>query len=116
MLPDIKRQLTHWVDGMKIHKQHFTDSENALLDQLRDSTALRLTNFNFGLLHPSPTEKRSIDVKIIRAQHANFKIVLSHCRAVTAGGCRIEILPGDDEVVCEDSVNINISVGVGSVK
>ncbi len=34
MLPKLQFHLTNWVDGMKINRQHFVDSENALIDAL----------------------------------------------------------------------------------
>lgn len=94
MLPKLRYYLTNWVDGMKIHRQHFIDSENALLDAVRDAQATSLQVFNYGLLPPLAGEKSSIDINTATAGSRKFKVVVTHCRAVTAGGCRIEILPG----------------------
>ena len=105
MLPNIKYSFTNWQDGMKIHKQHFVDSENAVIDAIRDTSAMHITNFNFGLLPPAPGDKFSLDIKVLRSQTANFKISLSACRAVTAGGTRIEISSAtDNQVLCEDKL------------
>ena len=57
MLPKIQYRLTNWVDGMKIRKEHFVNSENALVDAVRDTAALSLNNFNFGLLSPAVGDK-----------------------------------------------------------
>ncbi len=94
MLPKLRYYLTNWVDGMKIHRQHFIDSENALLDAVRDAQATSLQVFNYGLLPPLAGEKSSIDINTSAAGSGKFKVVVTHCRAITAGGCRIEILPG----------------------
>jgi len=105
MIPIIQHKLTNWVDGMKIQKEHFVNSENAMLDAVRDTSAQYLTNFNFGLLYPAPGDKKSLDITILRSQSDNFKISVSLCRAVTAGGSRIEIMPQyDEEIVCEDKI------------
>ena len=47
MLPKLNYKLTNWVDGMKIRRDHFVDSENAQLDAIRDVAASRLNNFNY---------------------------------------------------------------------
>ena len=106
MLPNIKYRLTNWVDGMKIHRQHFTNSENAQIDAIRDIAAVNLTNYNFGLLYPAEGEKRSLEINILRSQSDNFKISVPLCRAITAGGCRIEITPMvDEEIICQDRID-----------
>ncbi|RYZ22349.1 MAG: hypothetical protein EOO16_09465 [Chitinophagaceae bacterium] len=115
MIPYIKYHITNWVDGMKLHRQHFVDSENALLDAVRDANSLARTPFSFGLLPPGPGDKRALEVKVLRAQSSDFKISVSLCRAVTAGGVRIEILPQHNlEVHCEDRIDsVVLSTGSG---
>lgn len=110
MVNNIKYRLTNWVDGMKIHKQHFIDSENALLDAIRDTNAALLTNFNFGLLPPVPGEKKSLEISILKPQSDNFILSLSLCRAITAGGSRIEIMPQfGQEIICEEKPGTTVS-------
>lgn len=94
MLPKLQHHLTNWVDGMKINRQHFVDSENALIDALRDAQANSLNGFNYGLLQPLPGEKSALDCNTASNQSSTFKVVVSYCRALTSGGCRIEIIPG----------------------
>ncbi|GAA4343199.1 hypothetical protein [Flaviaesturariibacter amylovorans] len=114
MNPYIKYQATNWIDGMKIHKQHFVDSENALLDAIRDANSIARTPYSFGLLSPGPGDKKSVEVKVLKAQSSDFKISLTLCRAVTIGGIRIEILPQDNlEIFCEDRLD-HVSMAVGN--
>lgn len=114
MLPNLKYWLTNWVDGMKIRKEHFVNSENALMDAVRDTAAISLNNFNFGLLSPAAGDKKSLEITILRSQSDNFKISVSLCRAVTAGGSRIEIMPVyNEEIVCEDKIDSLIIAGKG---
>lgn len=94
MLPKLQHNLTNWIDGMKITRRHFTDSEDALIDHIRDVTALSLHDYDYGLLSPLPGEKLSIDCNVLQGQGGQLKITISYCRAITSGGCRIEILPG----------------------
>lgn len=94
MLPKLKYYLTNWIDGMKINRQHFIDSENALIDQMRDMGAHTLTSATYGLLQPIHGEKTSLDCTVLSTQATTLKINVSYCRAITSGGCRIEIIPG----------------------
>lgn len=94
MLPKLRHSLTNWVDGMKINRQHFIDSENALLDGLRDSQALSRHSYDYGLLQPIAGEKSALDLQVVNGGGKQLKISLRHCRAVTSGGCRIELIPG----------------------
>ncbi len=94
MLPKLQHHFTNWVDGMKINRQHFIESENALLDGLRDVHASSLNAFSYGLLQPLPGEKSALDCNAATGQARQFRITVSYCRAVTAGGSRIEIIPG----------------------
>lgn len=94
MIPKLQYNLTNWVDGMKINRQHFIDGENALLDQVRDTQAVLIRNYNYGLLEPLVGEKTSLTCDVMNGQANQFKIVVSQCRAITMGGNRIEILQG----------------------
>ncbi len=108
MLPKLQHYLTNWVDGMKISRQHFVDSENALIDAVRDAQATALNGFNYGLLQPLPGEKSALDCNTASNQSSTFKVVVSYCRAITSGGCRIEIIPGlHPELTAEVSSDMN---------
>lgn len=112
MVSNIKYNLNNWVDGMKIHKDHFVNSENALIDMIRDSISVNTDPLSFGLLEPAPGDKRSLSLIIQRSATDTFKINLSACRAITAGGSRIEVLPQfDSEVVGNEKIDklVNIS-------
>lgn len=86
MLPDIQKYLVNWTEGMKLSKLHFQQLENALIDLIRDVSALNLDDTNYGLL---PAEEfKNPTMHILEGQ-----VVLKACRAVTRGGRRIEIRP-----------------------
>ena len=110
MLPKRQYNLTNWLDGMKINRQHFMNSENAVLDQLRDTAAILQHSFDYGLLEPLPGEKSSLDCDVAFSQGGQFKITIRHCRAITAGGCRIEIIPGLHPALVSDQ---GLSVDAG---
>ena len=93
MLPDITYYPVNWVDGMKIARRHFAEADHFTTDHLRDATALQLRPDYYGLL-PSPNELGSpaaFELLLsVDAQH-EVQARLTQCRAVTAGGARIEI-------------------------
>jgi hypothetical protein len=93
MLFLIKKTLVNWVDGMKISKNHLLQTEDYLIDIIRDTTSTRLTDNNFGLLPPYKGEKLSSDFEITNRVSNHVEIKLRRCNAITAGGCRININP-----------------------
>lgn len=104
MLPILKHNLTNWVDGMKINRSHFVDSENALLDLIRDHAGINNKQFSYGLLIPVQGEKSSLDCNVQNNQTGGLvKFSVRLCRGITLGGHRIEIIPGIHEpVTCEE--------------
>lgn len=87
MSEKIRHLPVNWVDGMKISKTDFQNTENFLLDQIRDSTSLALNDFNFGLLasHEIGKDSLSLDINEERVEVYN-------CRAVARNGARIEVV------------------------
>ena len=105
MLPKLQYHLTNWIDGMKINRQHFSNSESAVLDLVRDLSAIVVSASAYGLLSPEPGEKNAIECEVLSSQSKKFKISVKLCRAITAGGCRIEIIPGiQPELVSDNEI------------
>ena len=95
MLPDLTHYPVNWVDGMKISRRHFTETDQFTTDHLRDATALLLRPDFFGLL-PAPNELGSpaaFELLLNVDVQGEVQARLTQCRAVTAGGARIEIVP-----------------------
>jgi hypothetical protein len=91
MLGDLSRLPVHWIDGMKISRKHFEETEEYLQEQLRDTGARQLAEFSFGLL---PADK-SLDLNVFCDFSQQIKIELNSCKAVTPNGTRIQVLPAD---------------------
>jgi len=91
MAEPLKHFPVNWVDGMKIKKQHFIDTENALLDQIRDALSCSIHALNYGLLPPKAENKESLRCWFINDNQQLWRIKLTECRALTPGGGRIEI-------------------------
>ena len=92
MLPDITHYPVNWVDGMKIARRHFAEADHFTTDHLRDATALHLRPDYYGLL-PTTNELGSPSFELLLSVDAQNEAQarLIQCRAVTAGGVRIEI-------------------------
>ena len=106
MLPEITYYPVNWVDGMKIARRHFTETERATLDHLRDATALHLRPDNYGLL-PAPNELGSpaaFELLVSVDVQGEVQARLTQCRAVTAGGARIEITPSSAPLTARTSL------------
>ena len=95
MLSLIQKRLVNWVDGMKISKNHLVQTEDYLIDIIRDIASIRLTDNNYGLLPPYKGEPLSSDFEIINRIANHVEINLKKCNAITAGGCQIHINPSD---------------------
>jgi hypothetical protein len=91
MLPEIKHLPVNWIDGMKISEAHFIQSENSITDRIRDNAALFMSANNYGLLQPKPGTSSSFNLSINVDQSKLMRVKLLECRAITAGGIRIEI-------------------------
>ncbi|MBO2013017.1 hypothetical protein [Hymenobacter negativus] len=93
MIPEITYYPVNWVDGMKISRRHFAETERFTTDHLRDATALHLRPDSYGLL-PATNELGSpASFELLLSVDAQNEVQarLTQCRAITAGGVRIEI-------------------------
>jgi hypothetical protein len=87
----LQKYPVNWVDGMKISRHHFFQTEQFVSDSVRDSLSLSLPHFGYGLLPNSP-EIRSLDCQIVCDFSQQINISLANCRAVTSDGFRVEIV------------------------
>jgi len=104
MLPEIKHYPVNWVDGMKISRRHFTELEQFTTEHLRDATALGLSAHRYGLLPTDPHGLSSFELLLSVDQQQGIQARLTHCRAVTAGGARIELTGGSEPLTLRTSL------------
>ena len=93
MIFPIKKRLVNWTGGMKISLKHLEQVENYVIDAIRDSISMQLTDNRFGLLPPYQDKELSTDFEITNRISNNVEVKLRRCNALTAGGCRININP-----------------------
>lgn len=91
MHPPIKYLPVHWVNGMKISKEHFRQQELSVYDQMRDYACFSLNDYNYGLL-PAAGKQPYPDVRLLTIDESRLTVRVLACRAITRGGGRIEIM------------------------
>ncbi|HLK97413.1 MAG TPA: hypothetical protein VK364_06565 [Hymenobacter sp.] len=104
MLPEIKHYPVNWVDGMKISRRHFTELEQFTTEHLRDATAVGLSAHRYGLLPADPNGVSSFELLLSVDPQQGVQARLTHCRAITAGGARIEITGGTEPLTLRTSL------------
>ncbi|MGI4733912.1 MAG: hypothetical protein ACRYG7_01915 [Janthinobacterium lividum] len=106
MLPDLTHYPVNWVDGMKISRRHFTETDQFVTDHLRDATALSLRPDLYGLL-PALNELGSpaaLELLLSVDVQNEVQARLTQCRAVTAGGARIDLTPSSAPLTVRTSL------------
>lgn len=95
----------HWIDGMKISRQHFEETQQHIDESIQDGNALQLTDYAFGIL-PTPN---SLDFKaFFDTQQKQVKIELHVCNAVAPNGSRVQVVP-EDQLQAELDLNKMLS-------
>ena len=84
---DLTHLPVNWIDGMKISRKIFVETDSFIHEQVQDARALHLTDFNYGIL---PAEK-SLDLSVFCDSLQLITVDLNSCKAVTPDGCRVDI-------------------------
>jgi hypothetical protein len=95
MLPVINHRAVNWVDGMKISKRHFQAFEDFTTDVLRDTTASLTPAYAYGLLPTGAHAPKSFGVFISLEPLRQIHLRVTHCRAITANGSRVEVVDAE---------------------
>ena len=112
MVGDLTHLPVNWIDGMKISRKHFEETEYFIHEQVRDGAAKQITDFNFGIL---PAEK-SFDLSVSCDFSQQINIELKACKAITPNGSRIQILPEDAIKVITNFKSIAVKFGLQSAQ
>ena len=79
----------NWVDGMKISKDHFIDSDKHFTDLIRDYASVYVTDKNFGLLPPPVGVRNYSNLRLNSAYSGRAELSLDYCNVLTSGGFRM---------------------------
>jgi hypothetical protein len=85
---DLTHLPVNWIDGMKISRKTFSDTEFFIHEQVQDSRAIQLTDYNYGIL---PADK-SLELSVFCDSLQLITVDLNSCKAITPDGCRIDIV------------------------
>lgn len=91
MLFPIEKFPVHWIDGMKISKDHFVDSDNYVTDLVRDASSAFTRPSTYGLLPPALQANAHFDLQAISSKPNSITVTLKRCHAITIGGFKISI-------------------------
>jgi len=94
MYSDLTHHPVNWIDGMRINKSHFEQTNDFVLDHLRDAVSHSLNAYNFGLLHsPDHQQLPSLKWSVQFSAQAFIEIKVETCKAICPDGTRIDITP-----------------------
>lgn len=105
MLKLLKYKANNWVDGMKLSSAHFVNNDLYFQDSIRDAISVGINGFNYGLLPPFTDNHSSFDVQILNKSTHYLEVNIRSCNAITADGCRIDILGERDAVSLSQYIN-----------
>lgn len=109
-------EFIHWVDGMKVNKDHFIGLENSFFELTRINSSF-IDHNTFGLLVSEIREIKSI------AKIEEDKVIVSACKGFTASGGYFELIEEEVVVNMEEvgafylflKVDFNKRKGIGKI-
>lgn len=85
----------NWVDGMKISRQHFIDTDHYHTDQVRRAGAALLTPMNYGLLLPKDGND-PLEIQVLGDAGNQIRVKLNRCQAISPDGSVLDVEETDD--------------------
>lgn len=95
---------------MKLSQQHFQATDLHVEELVRDTAAMFLKTYNYGLLPPAYGTQDFSEITLSDTFTNSFDVRVKRCNAITAGGCRIAInpeMPGSPDLRLSTTVNMN---------
>ncbi len=84
----------NWVDGMKISRQHFIETDHYHTDQVRRAGAAALTSLNYGLLLPQDGAD-ALDVQVLGDAGHQIRVNVARCQAIAPDGSLLDVQETD---------------------
>jgi hypothetical protein len=95
MMADIRRMAVNWVDGMKISRQHFVETDDYHTDQVRKAQAVSQTPLNYGLLI-SQEGTESLQMQVLGDASQQIRVKIDHFSGIAPDGSLLEIAEKDE--------------------
>ncbi len=106
-----KNRFVNWVDGMKINKSHFIQTDIATQSLIEQLGLAVVSDTKYGLL-PLPDADRKDQKSLINVEiNARQEVVvqITGCKAITRGGLLIDISQEDISLLNEGGVSTTLS-------
>lgn len=84
----------HWIDGMKINKNHFIAQNDAFTSQVTQGVSGLLNEYNYGLLPNASDGNNGLKLFVTTDNQQQVQVRLQQCRAITLGGHIIQLGDG----------------------
>ena len=81
----------NWVDGMKINKSHFQNSDNANIALITKAMSIMVSQNHYGLLPSLNQDNPTDSIQLSLDGQNTLSVQVSKCKAVTQGGFFIDI-------------------------
>ena len=81
----------NWVDGMKINKSHFLDSDNANIALISKAASISVNQNHYGLLPEVGSDEAQDSIQLSLDGQNSLSVQINKCKAVTLGGFYIDI-------------------------
>jgi len=94
-MADIRRMAVNWVDGMKISRQHFIETDHYHTDQVRRAGSALLTPLNFGLLLPKDGND-PLEVQVLGDAGNQIRVKVNRCQAIAPDGSLLDVEETDE--------------------
>ncbi|WP_194765661.1 hypothetical protein [Tamlana sp. I1] len=80
----------NWTDGVKINKDHFTESYFNSVNALRDAVETNIHSYDYGLLKAKKGALSALEIETKTHTEERLVLELHSCTALTIGGCKID--------------------------
>jgi hypothetical protein len=105
----------HWMDGMKMNKNHFIAQNNAYTAQIAQSVGAYINDINYGLLPKMDVHGigiHGVKIAVSTDNQQQVQVRLQNCLAVTRGGFIVQVdekspLAGDYLSAAISDLNVN---------
>src|SRR5680860_593495 len=81
----------HWMDGMKMNKNHFIAQNNAYTAQIAQSVSGLINEVNYGLLPNRGNGQHGLKLSESTDNQQQVQVRLQKCLAITRGGYIIQL-------------------------
>lgn len=84
-----RKKLVNWQDSMELSAAHFRQQEDYFINEIRESLAVRMTSYNYGLLPVVGEQDKDEGIHISQHVTEHVDVRVEYCNAITPSGLRL---------------------------